>query len=230
MSGTAQTLGITPPDPTMALGVNPANPVPQMPGLGPLPGQLSLNPQLAPQVQGNARPLAPGEFLTNPNGSWSSEMTYTVPYNGGWAVLPGMWLVDGKPVRVSEDQATQLAKQSGLPFQTYPDEATAEKASEDREAGWQNMRPQDAGRVAPLWGKPMAEGGKSESGFLDTVERIRPADMSADPRMRTQAPTIAPIMPYGDQSDALVPNDDQRIERRGLVSPQFDQTIPPGTA
>jgi len=156
MSGTAQQLGILPTDPATALGVNAADPVPQMPGLGPLPGQLTLNPQIAPQVQGNARPLAPGEYLMNPDGGWSSEMTYTVPYGDGWAVLPGMWIVDGKPVHVDEDQATAYAKQTGLNFPTYPDEATATKASEDREAGWQNMRPQDAGKVAPLWSRPQS--------------------------------------------------------------------------
>lgn len=151
MSGTAQTLGIASPDPTQALGVNPADPVPQMPGMGTLPGQLFLNPELAPQVQGNARPLAPGEYLMNPGGSWSSEMTYTLPYEGGYAVIPGMWIVDGKPVRVDEDTAAQYAKQSGLDWQTYPDEDAAEKASQEREATWQTMKPQDAGREPPLW-------------------------------------------------------------------------------
>jgi hypothetical protein len=154
MSDTAQTLGVAPPDPAAALGVGQPPLPPSFPGLGALPGQLHLNPQIAPQVQGNARPLAPGEYLTNPQGSWSSEMTYTVPYNGGFAVIPGMWIVDGKPVRVDEDQATTYAKQTGLNFQTYPDEAAAEKASQAREDQWQTMQPQDAAKVAPLWGKP----------------------------------------------------------------------------
>jgi len=201
MSGTAQTLGLTPPDPATALGVDPTNPVPQMPGLGPLPGQLTLNPQIAPQVQGNARPLAPGEYLRNPDGGWSSEMTYTVPYGDGWAVIPGMWIVDGKPVHVDEDQATAYARQTGLNFPTYPDEATATKASEDREAGWQNMRPEDAGKVAPLWAKPMAEGG-GNSGFVGTLDRIRPMQPT-DRNMPTRIPG-APSAELGPQPDTAM--------------------------
>lgn len=232
MSGTAQQLGITPPDPTQALAVNPADPVPEMPGLGPLPGQLTLNPAIAPQVQGNARPLAPGEYLRNPNGSWSSEMTYTVPYNGGFAVVPGMWIVDGKPVRVDEDQATEYARQSGLNFQTYPDEATAEKASQAREDQWQTMQPQDAGKVAPLWAKPMSmtqgppmSSGPppSDSGFLNTLHRVRP-QQPTDPNMPTTLPG-QPDIPFGigggPEGGVLSPNVDPRLERRGAVSPQW---------
>lgn len=242
MSGTAQTLGLTAPDPTQALGIDPANPVPpQMPGLGPLPGQLSLNPQIAPQVQGNARPLAPGEYLTNPDGSWSSEMTYTVPFGDGWAVLPGMWIVDGKPVRVSEDQAAEYAKQSGLDWQSYPDEATAEKASQEREATWQTMKPQDAGREPPLWlghdpaafgdtnaiqrgmrATPQSSGGEP-SGFVGTLDRIRPMSPT-DRNMPTRIPGPASLTfgtGSGPEGGILGPTIDPGLEKGGTISPQF---------
>lgn len=134
--------------------------MPDIPSVGELPGQLFLNPQIAPQVtQGApARPLAPGEYLMNPNGSWSSEMTYTLQMpNGQYAVIPGMWIVGGKPMRVNEDTALDYAVKSGLNWQTYADEKTADKASQDREDKWETLNPQTAHTVAPLWSSPQQD-------------------------------------------------------------------------
>src|SRR6185437_4659995 len=100
--------------------------------------QLHLNASIAPKVKAGApRPFAPGEWLQNPNGSWSSEISTTVQdakLNGGRAtVIPTLWLINGKPVRVSEDDAVGLAIKSGLRFRSFPSMDAAEKFSIDRE-------------------------------------------------------------------------------------------------
>ena len=124
----------------------------------PMPGQLFLNEKIAPQVQGDARPLAPGEYIQNPDGGWSSEVTVTVQHpqlNGGKpTVVPSMWVVGGKAVKVSEDQAAELAAKSGLQFPAHPSLEAAEKFATERESTWQTLTPQTAGKVAPLWTPP----------------------------------------------------------------------------
>jgi hypothetical protein len=125
-------------------------------GIGVLPGKLNINDSIAPKVpQGAARPLAPGEFITNPNGSWSSEITTTVDNpalnSGRPTIIPTLWLVNGKPTRVSEDQAVDLASKSGLTFTSYNSMKDAEAASIAREAAWQKVQPGQTGGVAPLW-------------------------------------------------------------------------------
>jgi hypothetical protein len=130
-----------------------------MPQYGPLPGKVNLNAAIAPKVpEGAPRPFAPGEWVQNPNGSWSSEITGTVSHpelNGGKPTLvPTLWLIDGKPVRVDEDTAAELAVRSGLKFRSYETEQEAEAASIARENGWQSLQPQQAGQVPPLWDVP----------------------------------------------------------------------------
>lgn len=124
--------------------------------MDPLPGQLNLNEQIAPQVPaGSPRPFAPGEWVQNPDGSWSSEITVTVTdprlNNGQPTVVPSLWLVDGKPVRVNEDAAVDMALKSGLAFQGFPDMAAAEKFANDRESAWQGIKPAEAVKIPPLW-------------------------------------------------------------------------------
>lgn len=156
MSDALQSLGV----PTLKGAASVLGGVPTLPktSADPLPGQLFLNPKLAPQVKGNARPFAPGEWLKNPDGGWSSEISVTVTdpsINGGKAtILPSLWIVDGKPVRVEEDQAVEYAKQSGLTFNAFDSIEAAEAAANQRETTWQSMQPQDAGSVAPLWQVP----------------------------------------------------------------------------
>lgn len=117
-----------------------------------LPGQLHLNPNIAPQVpQGAPRPLGPGEFLQNPNGSWSNELSVTVPAGDQFTVLPSLWVVDGKPVRVSEDLASIYAELSGLEFQKFNTQEEAEMFAQQREANWQAMDPNASRRVKPLY-------------------------------------------------------------------------------
>jgi hypothetical protein len=143
-----------------ALGLTGAAPPPaQMPGVGLLPGKLFLNPTLAPKVPaGSPRPFAPGEYVQNPDGSWSSEISVTVTdpklNNGQPTILPSLWVVNGQPVRVDEDTATAYAIQSGLPWQSYPDLNAAEKAANAREELWQRIdqaNPASASSVPALW-------------------------------------------------------------------------------
>jgi hypothetical protein len=133
----------------------------KMPGPGFIPGTLNLNPAIAPKVpQGTARPFAPGEHIRNPDGSWSSEETVTVSgdpsFNGGKpTVLPSLWVKDGKAyVAKNEDEATELAKASGLTWPSYPTMDAAENFANAREKQWQGIDPQSAGMIAPLWTSP----------------------------------------------------------------------------
>lgn len=128
----------------------------KMPTVGVLPGQLHLDANLAPQVPAGApRPFAPGEYLSNPDGSWSSEITVTVTNpdinNGRPTVLPSLWIRNGKPVRVTEDQAVDYANASGLTFPSYKSIAEAERAANGREDKWEGLSPDRASSVPPLW-------------------------------------------------------------------------------
>lgn len=127
-----------------------------MPKAGVLPGTLHLDSTIAPHVPpGAPRPFAPGEWVQNPNGSWSSEISVTVTdprLNGGRATnLPSLWIVDGKPVRVSEDRAADYALQSKLRWPSYANVKEADAAATRREDRWQNLTPKIARKVAPLW-------------------------------------------------------------------------------
>src|SRR5260221_8239244 len=106
--------------------------------LTPLPGELHLNPEIAPQVPtGMPRPFAPGEWIQNHDGSWSSEISVTVTNpainNGAPTVLPSLWIVNGQAVRVPEDMAASFAMQSGLNFPAFTDIPSAEQFATSRE-------------------------------------------------------------------------------------------------
>jgi hypothetical protein len=131
--------------------------------MGYLPGQLALNPKLAPPVTaGAARPFAPGEYMKNPDGSWSSEMSYTVAHpalNGGKPTnIPGLWIKDGKPYHATEDEAAQFASQSGLLWPTYNKIDEADAAASEREKDWQKMSPEQAVGTRPLYVVPPSIG------------------------------------------------------------------------
>lgn len=135
---------------------------PALPLEGVLPGKAVLNPEIAPKVpEGVARPLAMGEHVLNPDGSMSNEISVTVEskdLNGGRpTLLPSLWIVDGKPTRVNEDQAVELARQSGLRFKSFDSLDAAEKFANDRESAWQNTKPEDASKIEPLWSVPDGE-------------------------------------------------------------------------
>lgn len=158
--------GMQPPNSMSAALARPAAPTPAappprdftptLPIVGPMPGDLNLNAQLAPKVpEGSPRPFAPGEWVANPNGSWSSEISSTVvnpALNGGKpTIVPTLWIVNGKAVRVDEDTAADYAVKSGLNFRSYGTEDEAEAASIAREDAWQGLQPHEASSVPPLW-------------------------------------------------------------------------------
>lgn len=129
----------------------------RMPGPGYIPGSLNLDPKRAPAVpSGAARPFAPGEWLQNPDGGWSSEISVTTQMpDGKWAILPSLWLRDGKPyVAQNEDEVLELVQGSGLNFRTYASQQEADAASVEREAAWQRLSPQQAHTVPALWADP----------------------------------------------------------------------------
>lgn len=127
--------------------------------LGYMAGQLHTNQQggLLGNA-GQARPFGPGEYLNNPNGSWSNEMAYTVAHpdlnNGMPTNIPGLWIKDGKPYHANEDEAAQFAAQSGLQWPTYQRLPEAEAASMEREKNWQSISPQQSGSQRPLYVLP----------------------------------------------------------------------------
>jgi hypothetical protein len=103
-----------------------------------------------------SRPFGPGEFMTNPNGSWSSEMSSTVQFpDQSWGVVPGLWLDNGKPTHVDEDEAARRAlefeQRSGNQFQRFPDVNAAEAYSNQREDMWQGVEP--GARLPTLYGR-----------------------------------------------------------------------------
>jgi len=132
----------------------------EMPKAGYLPGKLFLNPNIAPKVaEGAPRPFAPGEYVRNPDTSWSSEVTRTVTHpnlnKGQPTNIPSLYVVGGKPyLAANEDEAADLAIKSGLSFPSYADIPTADKAAVDREALWQGLSPEKASTIAPLYSVP----------------------------------------------------------------------------
>lgn len=131
----------------------------EMPQLGPMQGKAFLNPLVAPSVpSGAARPLGPGEYVQNPDGSWSNEITTTVEkgaaptLNGGKpSVVPTLWVINGVPTRVDEDTAAELAAKSGLQFPSFDSNDQAEKFADQRESNWQTVAPQQSAKVPALW-------------------------------------------------------------------------------
>lgn len=128
--------------------------------LGYLAGQLNTNQQgglLGNYAKGGARPFAPGEYLNNPDGSWSSEMSYSLQdptFNGGLPTnIPGLWIKDGKPYHATEDEAAQFAAQSGLQWPTYQKINEADAASAEREKNWQKL-PRTTTAMRPLYVLP----------------------------------------------------------------------------
>lgn len=124
------------------------------------PQQLYGQQHLLPQYQslGNIRPLGPGEFIQHNNPvtgepTISSEETVTVPYQGRWAVLPSLWMVNGHAMVVDEDTAAQYAQASGLNWRTFNSQGEAETWAKQREQNWYRS----GGRTdtqPPLWSRP----------------------------------------------------------------------------
>lgn len=140
---------------------NPQSPKPLLSTVPPATNSpLHLDPRIAPKVpDGAPRPFAPGEYVDNPDGSWSSEISMTVEgdkrFNGGKpTVIPSIWIIGGKPVRAkNEDEAVEYALKSGLKFKPFNSIAEAEKFATDREDVWQKVGRNGAGKIPPLWVK-----------------------------------------------------------------------------
>lgn len=88
------------------------------------------------------RPLYAGEYVTHPNGDWSTEITAGVTGdNGTTHVIPTLWLVGGVPYILPPNIARQFAERSGIPFPKFGTVADAEAYTSAREQGEQSMQP-----------------------------------------------------------------------------------------
>jgi hypothetical protein len=125
-------------------------------------GPMAWEAHLLPQFSnlGASRPLGPGEYLQNPQGGgWASEMTYTLQdprlNNGQYTVVPGLWIVDGKPTHLTEDEAMDMAVKSGLGFpHSFPTEQAAEAFANQRESVWEKTPMGRSDAQPPLWAQP----------------------------------------------------------------------------
>jgi hypothetical protein len=125
-------------------------PAAQIP-LGPVKGKFYSRPELFNQL-GRVRPLGPGEYV-DMDGNWASEMTYTLRLGNHWSVVPGLWVINGVPTRVNEDQAIELAQQSGLIWPTFKNSQEADKFAIAREAIWEKTPHGRSDQQKPLWSK-----------------------------------------------------------------------------
>jgi hypothetical protein len=119
-----------------------------------LAGQLRLLEQY--NSLGSIRPFGPGEFVQNSDGGWSNEYSVTVEdprQPGRFMVVPSLWLIQGKPTLLSEDQAAETAIKSGLSFPSFNDEKSAEAFSTARESKWQQVPVGRSDLQPPLWTK-----------------------------------------------------------------------------
>lgn len=121
-------------------------------------GKLYLNPAIAPHSATSFRPLAPGEYIANPGGSWSSEITYGVndPRLNGNAptVVPTLWVKNGQAYRVTPQKAIELALASGIRFPSFPNWKEANQFTINREHQWDAVGRHDAHQVPALWETP----------------------------------------------------------------------------
>jgi hypothetical protein len=128
-----------------------------LPAYGTLLGTTHFNPAIAPAVPAGApRPLTPGEYVQNPNDRWSSEISTTVPHPtkpGKWTNVPSVWLVNGVPKRLTDDQSIAAARQSGLDWPEFPTADVADRSAGAREEDWQRVGPEGASQVPPLWNR-----------------------------------------------------------------------------
>lgn len=162
-----------------------------LPAAGFLPGSLHLNPSIAPKVAAGApRPFAPGEYVANPDGSWSSEISMTVvnpELNGGKPTnIPSLWVVNGKAYRAqSEDEAAALAVRSGLSWPAFASVEIADKAASDREAKWQGLKPEQASSIPPLWSP---QGARPSGVTTQPAAAQPPARPAGPPTVQGSAP------------------------------------------
>jgi hypothetical protein len=118
---------------------------------GPVQGKSNLLPEFS--SLGAVRPFGPGEYITLPSGGMANEMTITTQLGDKWAVLPGLWIVNGVPTHVSEDQAAEYARQSGLNWPTFDTVEQADKWATDREDIWERTPHGQTQAQTPLWSR-----------------------------------------------------------------------------
>lgn len=83
------------------------------------------------------RPFQAGEYRPNNDGSYSTELTVTVPAGQGeWVNVPSLWMSPGGWVELSEDEAAQAAalyeKRMGAAFPRFKALSDAETTSAAR--------------------------------------------------------------------------------------------------
>jgi hypothetical protein len=91
------------------------------------------------------RPLKPGEFRQNKDGTRSTELTRSVRHpdinKGQPTNIPSMYVVEGKVVEFpDEDQAAYAAQATGLKYPTYKTMDEAVAAAKKRSAGGGNAK------------------------------------------------------------------------------------------
>ena len=132
-----------------AYGNPPAHQIP----LGPIAGTMNRLPTLYDQLGAN-RPLGPGEFVSQTGGGMTSEETLTIPMaNDQWMVVPGLWLINGIPTKVTEDKAQEMARQSSLNFPTFPSQAHADAYTKQRENIWETNPQGNTSIQPPVWSR-----------------------------------------------------------------------------
>jgi hypothetical protein len=154
---------------------------------------------------GTTRPLGPGEYIKNTDGSWSNEYSTTVQLGDKWSVVPTLWLKNGKPTILTEDQAADTAKQSGLTFQSFPDESAAEAFSQQRENKWQQIPMGRSDMQPPLWSRSKMPDDTAPD--LATLRRQLPkpsagAGTTATPDLATLRGRLTRPAEEGSQADA----------------------------
>lgn len=82
------------------------------------------------------RPLKKGESRLNPDRSRSTEILITVTEQGlnqGRPTnIPSLWMIEGKPTEVSQEEAVRLARESGLTFPSFGSIEEAVNAAKER--------------------------------------------------------------------------------------------------
>lgn len=132
-----------------AYGRPPARQIPP----GPIAGTMHRLPTLYDQLGAN-RPLGPGEYVSRTGGGVASEETVG-PWktaNNLYMVAPGLWLINGVPTSVTEDQARELVRQSNLNFPTFPSREAGNAYINQRENIWEK-NPQEGNTwiQPPVW-------------------------------------------------------------------------------
>ena len=111
---------------------------------------------------GATRPLGPEEYVQTPQG-YASEEDYTIPVDktgnpvvakkaDHWRVVPGLWLKNGVPTHVTEDEAGNLAQHSGLTWPEFPTEEAANRNYVNpRESIWESQKNMNTATQPPIW-------------------------------------------------------------------------------